>query len=122
VSCDEKTQTRLYLPPLLGSRTAAAEKEHWRLYRLKEGDEIEEVKPRKLRPGDRVVVKAGQIVPGDGEVMQGTASIDESAITAESAPVICEAGGSSELRLRRHACGIGPDRGTDYLWRPNKFP
>jgi high-affinity K+ transport system ATPase subunit B len=34
-------------------------------YRLTEGDEIEEVKPRKLRPGDRVVVKAGQVVPGD---------------------------------------------------------
>jgi len=48
---------------------------------------------RKLRPGDRVVVKAGQIVPGDGEVIQGLASIDESAITGESAPVICEPGG-----------------------------
>ena len=59
-------------------------------YRLTEGDEIEEVKPRKLRPGDRVVVKAGQVVPGDGEIMQGTASIDESAVTGESAPVICE--------------------------------
>lgn len=62
-------------------------------YRLTEGEEIEEVKPRKLRPGDRVVVSAGQIVPGDGEVMQGIASIDESAITGESAPVICEAEG-----------------------------
>ena len=46
---------------------------------------------RKLRPGDRVVVKAEQIIPGDGEVIQGVASIDESAITGESAPVICEA-------------------------------
>jgi P-type E1-E2 ATPase len=54
-------------------------------YRLTEGDEIEEVNPKKLRPGDRVVVKAGQIVPG--EVEQGIASIDESAITGESAPV-----------------------------------
>ena len=62
-------------------------------YRLTEGDEIEEVKPRKLRPGDRVVVKAGQVVPDDGEIMQGIASIDESAITGESAPVICEAEG-----------------------------
>jgi hypothetical protein len=51
------------------------------------------VKPRKLRPGDRIVVKAGQVVPGDGEIMQGIASIDESAITGESAPVICEAEG-----------------------------
>jgi K+-transporting ATPase ATPase B chain len=40
-------------------------------YRLTEGDEIEEVKPRKLRPGDRVVVKAGQVIPGDGEIVQG---------------------------------------------------
>jgi K+-transporting ATPase ATPase B chain len=62
-------------------------------YRLTEGDQIEEVKPRKLRPGDRVVVKAGQVIPGDGEIKQGTASIDESAITGESAPVICEAEG-----------------------------
>ena len=62
-------------------------------YRLTEGDEIEEVKPRKLRPGDRVVVKAGQIVPSDGEIIQGIASIDESAVTGESAPVICEAEG-----------------------------
>src|SRR5271166_4186738 len=56
-------------------------------------DTIEEVKPRKLRPGDRVVVKAGEIIPGDGEIVQGIASIDESAITGESAPVICEAEG-----------------------------
>ena len=62
-------------------------------YRLREGDQIEEIKPRKLRPGDRVVVKTGQVIPGDGEIMQGTASIDESAITGESAPVICEAEG-----------------------------
>jgi len=47
-------------------------------YRLMEGDKIEEVKPRKLRPGDRVVVKAGQVVPGDGKIIEGIASIDES--------------------------------------------
>jgi potassium-transporting ATPase ATP-binding subunit len=52
------------------------------------------VKARKLSPGDRVVVKAGQVVPGDGEVIQGIASIDESAITGESAPVIYEAQGA----------------------------
>ena len=62
-------------------------------YRLTEGDKTEEVNPKKLRPGDRVVVKAGQIVPVDGEVIQGIASIDESAITGESAPVICDAEG-----------------------------
>jgi potassium-transporting ATPase ATP-binding subunit len=63
-------------------------------YRLTEDDKIAEVKARNLKPGDRVVVKAGQIVPGDGEVIQGIASIDESAITGESAPVICEAQGA----------------------------
>jgi K+-transporting ATPase ATPase B chain len=46
-----------------------------------------------LRRGDLVLVKAGDIIPGDGEVTWGTASVDESAITGESAPVIREAGG-----------------------------
>jgi K+-transporting ATPase ATPase B chain len=62
-------------------------------FRLTRGDKIEEVPSRQLKPGDRVVVKAGQVVPGDGEIIQGIASIDESAITGESAPVIREAGG-----------------------------
>ena len=46
-----------------------------------------------MKIGDRVVVETGQIVPGDGEIIEGIASIDESAITGESAPVIREAGG-----------------------------
>ena len=46
-----------------------------------------------LKSGDRVVVEAGQIIPGDGEIIEGVASVDESAITGESAPVIREAGG-----------------------------
>jgi potassium-transporting ATPase ATP-binding subunit len=46
-----------------------------------------------LRPGDVVVVEAGQVVPGDGDVVEGIASVDESAITGESAPVIRESGG-----------------------------
>ncbi|MFA4928672.1 MAG: potassium-transporting ATPase subunit KdpB, partial [Patulibacter sp.] len=46
-----------------------------------------------LRPGDIVVVVAGQTIPGDGTVVEGIASVDESAITGESAPVIREAGG-----------------------------
>jgi potassium-transporting ATPase ATP-binding subunit len=62
-------------------------------YRLTKRHEIEEVPSRQLKPGDRVVVKTGQVVPGDGEIIQGIASIDESAITGESAPVIREAGG-----------------------------
>jgi potassium-transporting ATPase ATP-binding subunit len=62
-------------------------------YRLTKGEIVEEVPSRQLKPGDKVVVKAGQTVPGDGEIIEGVASIDESAITGESAPVIREAGG-----------------------------
>src|SRR6202045_4366982 len=62
-------------------------------YRLRGSDTVEEVSSADLKLGDRVVVKAGQIIPGDGEIIQGVASVDESAITGESAPVIREAGG-----------------------------
>ncbi|NVB84396.1 MAG: potassium-transporting ATPase subunit KdpB, partial [Kofleriaceae bacterium] len=47
----------------------------------------------QLRPGDIVLVEAGQIIPGDGEIIEGVASVNESAITGESAPVIRESGG-----------------------------
>ncbi|MFD7751656.1 potassium-transporting ATPase subunit KdpB [Streptomyces sp. NPDC059757] len=53
----------------------------------------EEVPGVDLRLGDHVVVEAGQIIPGDGDVVEGIASVDESAITGESAPVIRESGG-----------------------------
>ncbi len=54
----------------------------------------EEVVPASaLRKGDTVVVEAGEIIPGDGDVIEGIASVDESAITGESAPVIRESGG-----------------------------
>src|SRR5512143_2827154 len=46
-----------------------------------------------LKKGDKVVVEAGELIPGDGDVIEGVASVDESAITGESAPVIREAGG-----------------------------
>lgn len=62
-------------------------------YRLKGTNAIEEVFSTALRPGDRVVVTAGQVIPSDGEIVEGIASVDESAITGESAPVIREAGG-----------------------------
>ncbi len=54
---------------------------------------IETVPSSQLRAGDVVKVSAGQMIPGDGEVVEGIASVDESAITGESAPVIREAGG-----------------------------
>ncbi|MET8533248.1 potassium-transporting ATPase subunit KdpB [Streptomyces sp. NPDC005065] len=53
----------------------------------------EEVPASGLRLGDHVVVEAGQVIPGDGDVVEGVASVDESAITGESAPVIRESGG-----------------------------
>jgi K+-transporting ATPase ATPase B chain len=52
-----------------------------------------EVPAAGLRPGETVVVVAGQTIPGDGDVIEGIASVDESAITGESAPVIRESGG-----------------------------
>lgn len=51
------------------------------------------VSSSSLRKGDIVLIKAGDIIPGDGEVLEGCASVDESAITGESAPVIRESGG-----------------------------
>ncbi|HEY6334557.1 MAG TPA: potassium-transporting ATPase subunit KdpB [Alphaproteobacteria bacterium] len=55
--------------------------------------DYEEVSALKLKPGDHVLVEAGDIIPGDGDVVDGVASVDESAITGESAPVIRESGG-----------------------------
>ncbi|MEV5648795.1 potassium-transporting ATPase subunit KdpB [Nocardia sp. NPDC052254] len=67
-----------------------------RLVNWRPGDSnsVEElVAAPELRRGDHVVVEAGQVVPGDGDVVAGIASVDESAITGESAPVIRESGG-----------------------------
>src|SRR3984885_2259141 len=60
---------------------------------LNDGDKTEQVPAEQLRKGDVVVVKAGELIPGDGDVIAGAATVDESAITGESAPVIREAGG-----------------------------
>jgi len=57
------------------------------------GDGTEIVSATKLRRGDMVLVEAGETIPGDGEVIEGIASVDESAVTGESAPVIRESGG-----------------------------
>jgi potassium-transporting ATPase ATP-binding subunit len=61
--------------------------------RLGPGGVEEHVPAPTLRIGDRVVVEAGEVIPGDGDVVEGIATVDESAITGESAPVIRESGG-----------------------------
>jgi K+-transporting ATPase ATPase B chain len=61
--------------------------------RLRMDGKTEDVPSSDLRAGDVVLVIAGSMIPGDGEVIEGVASVDESAITGESAPVIREAGG-----------------------------
>jgi len=61
--------------------------------RLRKDLSEEEVPGTTLKVGDRVVVEAGQVIPGDGDIVEGIATVDESAITGESAPVIRESGG-----------------------------
>src|ERR1700730_643585 len=61
--------------------------------RFRADGSVEDVASSDLRSGDVVLVIAGSMIPGDGEVIEGVASVDESAITGESAPVIREAGG-----------------------------
>ncbi|MEC0167326.1 potassium-transporting ATPase subunit KdpB [Paenibacillus graminis] len=88
------------------------------------GGAIKTVASSELRKGDIVVVSQGELIPGDGEVIEGLASVDESAITGESAPVIKEAGGdfnsvtggtrvvSDEIKVR-----ITSDPGESFLDR-----
>jgi potassium-transporting ATPase ATP-binding subunit len=71
-------------------RKARAETE---AHLLRADGSTEVVPSSKLRSGDVVLVTVGQFIPGDGEVIEGVASVDESAITGESAPVIRESGG-----------------------------
>jgi potassium-transporting ATPase ATP-binding subunit len=61
--------------------------------RLRNGNKTELIPANQLRLGDIVICEAGDCIPGDGEVIEGIASVDESAITGESAPVIRESGG-----------------------------
>ncbi len=61
--------------------------------RITSGGRIEEVSSSALRAGDVVLCEAGDLIPGDGEVIEGIATVDESVITGESAPVIRESGG-----------------------------
>jgi K+-transporting ATPase ATPase B chain len=61
--------------------------------RLTSGGKIEQVPGSMLRAGDTVLVEVNELIPGDGEVIEGIATVDESVITGESAPVIRESGG-----------------------------
>ncbi|WP_339268515.1 potassium-transporting ATPase subunit KdpB [Paenibacillus sp. FSL R5-0470] len=88
------------------------------------GGAVKTVSSSELRKGDIVIVSQGELIPGDGEVIEGLASVDESAITGESAPVIKEAGGdfgsvtggtrvvSDEIKVR-----ITSDPGESFLDR-----
>jgi K+-transporting ATPase ATPase B chain len=88
-------------------------------------DGPEEIVPSSsLRKGDLVVVEAGQLIPGDGEIVDGIASVDESAITGESAPVIRESGGDrsavtggTKVLSDRIVVRIAVDPGESFLDR-----
>jgi K+-transporting ATPase ATPase B chain len=78
---------------LAKTTTVARRLTAWSIGQPPDGAAEEEVGAPELQQGDFVVVEAGQFVPGDGDVVDGIASVDESAITGESAPVIRESGG-----------------------------
>ena len=85
---------------------------------------VQKVSSRSLRRNDLVLVEAGQLIPGDGEVVEGIASVDESAITGESAPVIRESGsdrsnvtGGTRVVSDHIVVRIGADPGESFLDR-----
>lgn len=65
---------------------------------------IEQIPAERLRKNDLVWVSAGELIPADGEIIEGVATVDESAITGESAPVIREAGGDRSAVTGGRAC------------------
>lgn len=88
------------------------------------GSGIKVVPSSELRKGDQVVVAQGEMIPGDGDVIEGLASVDESAITGESAPVIKEAGGDfssvtggTRVVSDRIVVRIGSDPGESFIDR-----
>jgi potassium-transporting ATPase ATP-binding subunit len=89
--------------------------------RLIDGKE-ELISASSLRKDDLVVIEAGQLIPGDGEIVEGIASVDESAITGESAPVIRESGGDrssvtggTKVLSDRIVVRIGANPGESFL-------
>jgi K+-transporting ATPase ATPase B chain len=92
--------------------------------RLVNGKREERVSASSLRKGDIVVIEAGELIPGDGEIIEGIASVDESAITGESAPVIRESGGDrsavtggTKVLSDRIVVRISADPGESFLDR-----
>ncbi|MHB1911086.1 MAG: potassium-transporting ATPase subunit KdpB, partial [Acidimicrobiales bacterium] len=92
--------------------------------RLRPGGDEERVRASDLAKGDLVVCEAGDVVPSDGEITQGIASVDESAITGESAPVIRESGGDrsavtggTRVLSDRIVVRITAERGQTFLDR-----
>ncbi|MFF4449838.1 potassium-transporting ATPase subunit KdpB [Streptomyces sp. NPDC001502] len=73
--------------------TVALRLRHWTYGTNLRHAETEAVAPSELQPLDVVLVQAGELIPADGDVIDGAAAVDESAVTGESAPVIREAGG-----------------------------
>ena len=87
--------------------------------RVKGDGTVEKVAANNLRKGDVILVVAGETIPGDGDIIEGAATVDESAITGESAPVIREAGGDRSQRHRRHEGAVR--RGQDpHLRQPRR--
>lgn len=74
-------------------RLAKKDVEAYKIPSIDKKEKVEMISSAMLKKGDIVIVKAGEQIPADGEVLEGAASVDESAITGESAPVIREAGG-----------------------------
>jgi K+-transporting ATPase ATPase B chain len=75
-----------------------------RLHGPQHGSQYDMVSSNALRQNDVFLVEAGDIVPADGEVIEGIASVDESAVTGESAPVIRESGGDRSAVTEERAC------------------
>lgn len=73
--------------------SAKKDVEAHKIMSLEKREEVKVVSSNLLKKGELVLVKAGELIPADGEVLDGAASVDESAITGESAPVIRESGG-----------------------------
>ena len=90
-------------------RAAKKDVEAHKIPSIEKRDEITKVSSALLKKGDIVIVVAGEQVPADGEVIDGAASVDESAITGESAPVIRESGGD------RSAVTGGTTENSDWL-------